>query len=341
VVFSGGEDLDVLPAAASKGRALEYLLEKLAEASGGGAPPAGVLAAGDSGNDVELLAVPSARGCVVANAHVELREWAAAHAGPDVFEASRDGPAGVAEALEHFGLVRALPAGGDAAAALSAGPAGAASRAAAVVGLHEWFEAWFNDTSAAAPFEREPAARADLAPLEAALAEGFELVGPAGAVTGRAQLLAWFRERGRGCRAPAAASPRAGAPAAPPPGVARTSSGLSGLSEGLAAQSSAAAAEGAAPEVLSDGPAGGGAFRLWVDRLSQREVAPGAWLVRYQELQQRFGGGGGGGGVGEGGGAPGGGGGRTARWATAVLRWAPEAAAWTWLSVHETWVAGA
>jgi hypothetical protein len=338
VVFSGGEDLDVLPAAASKGRALEYLLEKLAEANGGGAPPAGVLAAGDSGNDVELLAVPGARGCVVANAHVELREWAAAHAGPDVFEASRDGPAGVAEALEHYGLVRALPAAGDAAAALSAGPAGAASRAAAVVGLHEWFEGWFNDAPAA-PFEREPPACADLAPLEAALAEGFELVGPAGAVTGRAQLLTWFRERGRGCRAPAAASPRAGAPAAPPPGVVRTSSGLSGLSEGLAAQSSAASAEGAAPEVLSDGPTGGGAFRLWVDRLSHREIAPGAWLVRYQELQQRFGGGGGEGGGGGGEGAPGGG--RTARWSTAVLRWAPEAAAWTWLSVHETWAAAA
>ncbi len=41
---------------------------------------------GDSGNDVELFAVPGVRGCMVSNAQTELREWCAAHASPNIFQ---------------------------------------------------------------------------------------------------------------------------------------------------------------------------------------------------------------------------------------------------------------
>lgn len=52
----------------------------------GNAPLDGVLVCGDSGNDVELFAVPGVRGCMVVNAHAELRDWCAAHASPSIFQ---------------------------------------------------------------------------------------------------------------------------------------------------------------------------------------------------------------------------------------------------------------
>ena len=52
----------------------------------GNAPPDGVMVCGDSGNDVELFMVPGVRGCMVANAHAELREWCGAHASPAIFQ---------------------------------------------------------------------------------------------------------------------------------------------------------------------------------------------------------------------------------------------------------------
>ena len=41
---------------------------------------------GDSGNDIELFAVPGVRGCMVANAHPELREYCDAHASDNIFQ---------------------------------------------------------------------------------------------------------------------------------------------------------------------------------------------------------------------------------------------------------------
>lgn len=75
VVYSGGVDVDILPHTASKGKALEFLLSEVPP------PLAGVQVNGDSGNDIELLAVPGVCGCMVANAHPELREWVQQHSG--------------------------------------------------------------------------------------------------------------------------------------------------------------------------------------------------------------------------------------------------------------------
>ena len=52
----------------------------------GGMPTEGVLVNGDSGNDVELFAVPGVKGTMVANAHPELREWCNAHASDNIFQ---------------------------------------------------------------------------------------------------------------------------------------------------------------------------------------------------------------------------------------------------------------
>ena len=133
VIYSGGVDIDVLPAGASKGAGLRFLLSELA--SGVGVPEKGVVAAGDSGNDVELLAAGEdeiekegggkvgktsvhakcppgvlVRGVVVANAHPELRAWAESKRGGGekgssvVFEAKERCARGIVEALRHFGL---------------------------------------------------------------------------------------------------------------------------------------------------------------------------------------------------------------------------------------------
>ena len=62
----------------------------------GGLPKEGVLVNGDSGNDVELFAVPGVRGCMVSNAHPELREWCNAHASANIFQASASYVIGIA-----------------------------------------------------------------------------------------------------------------------------------------------------------------------------------------------------------------------------------------------------
>jgi len=103
VIYSGGADVDVLPAGASKGKGLAFLLGQITDAVG--APRDGVLVCGDSGNDIDLFEVPGVRGVVVANAHEELRAWAAAHRGDaNVFEAGDRCAGGIAAALRHFGL---------------------------------------------------------------------------------------------------------------------------------------------------------------------------------------------------------------------------------------------
>lgn len=53
---------------------------------GGGLPADGVLVCGDSGNDIELFAVPGVRGCMVVNAHPELRKYCEAHASENIFQ---------------------------------------------------------------------------------------------------------------------------------------------------------------------------------------------------------------------------------------------------------------
>lgn len=92
LVYSSDRDLDVLPAAAGKGRALRYVADRL------GVPYIRVLACGDSGNDRDLVA-HGGPAAMVGNALPELASWAPR----DVFRAEGTFANGILEALGHFG----------------------------------------------------------------------------------------------------------------------------------------------------------------------------------------------------------------------------------------------
>ena len=49
-----------------------------------------------------VLAPAGVHGCMVANAHPELREWCEASMHDRIFRATRNGPGGIVEALHHF-----------------------------------------------------------------------------------------------------------------------------------------------------------------------------------------------------------------------------------------------
>lgn len=336
VVFSGGEDLDILPASASKGKALQFLLEQVqssetcfedgegmdGESGGGGVartqghqqmpPPPRVMVCGDSGNDVELFQVPGVHGCVVANAHKELRDWVndeANNKDNKIFEASVDGPGGIVEALQHFEFFNSKNTadGHD---------EDVYRRRKEVVDLHKWFESYF----VAEDHEHEEADLPDgLEAFAASLAPDFELVSPTGIVTNRDDLVKWFREKGRGSRVVASliSSPSSlgGGTAAAALGAVRGGGGTASATGGGGGYTSppgllsAALGSADAPSTPTTASAAvpppgvavfldpstlidcSGRFRIWIDCYSEREVGSGSgvWIARYVEHHQRFG----------------------------------------------------
>jgi sucrose-6F-phosphate phosphohydrolase len=98
VVWSSGRDLDILPAASGKGKAIRFLIEY------NGLDPKQVVVAGDTGNDASMFA-EFERGVVVANAKPELLHLARRSGDGQVYLARQPYAAGVEEGLVHFGLL--------------------------------------------------------------------------------------------------------------------------------------------------------------------------------------------------------------------------------------------
>ncbi|MCF7855005.1 MAG: HAD family hydrolase, partial [Candidatus Pacebacteria bacterium] len=98
VVWSSGKNLDIIPAAAGKGKAIRFLLDYRTLS------PDTIVVAGDSGNDRSMFE-EFARGIIVANAQPELKAYYEEHADGNLFLASRECAAGVAEGLKRFGVL--------------------------------------------------------------------------------------------------------------------------------------------------------------------------------------------------------------------------------------------
>lgn len=111
------------------------------------------------------------------------------------------------------------------------------------------------------PFPRAPAS-------QEGFEDDFEYVHSSGALMSRRQLSDWFTSEGYACCAGGSKAAAGGGEAAPAPGTA-------GLSLG--------AGTGAGSE-----SGGSGRLAMWVDRYSERQLAPGLWLVRWMELYQPF-----------------------------------------------------
>jgi sucrose-6-phosphatase len=98
LVYSGGKDLDILPQAANKGKAMQFVQTQLGIA----APK--TVACGDSGNDIALFTSEENRGIIVGNAQPELLDWHAQTPSPYRYLARSPYAAGILEGLHYFGV---------------------------------------------------------------------------------------------------------------------------------------------------------------------------------------------------------------------------------------------
>ncbi|MFO7848735.1 MAG: HAD-IIB family hydrolase [Spirochaetia bacterium] len=98
VVWSSGRDLDIIPAAAGKGKAIHFLITLLE------LEPEKIIVAGDSGNDRSMFD-EFERGIVVANAKPELLKMREERAVSTYYFAENSYAAGVHEGLKYFRVI--------------------------------------------------------------------------------------------------------------------------------------------------------------------------------------------------------------------------------------------
>jgi sucrose-6F-phosphate phosphohydrolase len=98
LIFSSGQDVDLLPQAGNKGKATAYLQERLQ------VPPENTLVCGDSGNDISLFQQPY-RGVIVSNAQPELLKWHYDYRHTWHYLSSSPYAQGILEALNFFNFL--------------------------------------------------------------------------------------------------------------------------------------------------------------------------------------------------------------------------------------------
>lgn len=99
LIYSTGQDLDILPRNSDKGLAVQFLRQQW------GIAPEQTVVCGDSGNDIALFAVGSSRGIIVGNASSELLQWHNANKVDYHYLAGAACAGGILEGLKHFGFL--------------------------------------------------------------------------------------------------------------------------------------------------------------------------------------------------------------------------------------------
>jgi len=99
IIFSGGKDIDIVPAQGNKGQAMRFLQQHWQIAA------AHTVACGDSGNDIALFTIPETYGIIVGNARDELLHWHQQHPSDKRYQAQAPYAAGILEGLTHFGFM--------------------------------------------------------------------------------------------------------------------------------------------------------------------------------------------------------------------------------------------
>ena len=96
IISSHGQYLDFIPKRASKGNAIKFLCHKW------DIPLSNVIAAGDSGNDIDMFRGP-VRGIIVGNRSVELADYKTTKS---IYVAKSTASAGILEGLKHYKIIK-------------------------------------------------------------------------------------------------------------------------------------------------------------------------------------------------------------------------------------------
>ncbi|MBW4620417.1 MAG: sucrose-phosphate phosphatase [Cyanosarcina radialis HA8281-LM2] len=99
LIYSGGQDLDILPQLGDKGLAVKFL-QQCWEID-----PVQTVVCGDSGNDISLFSVGEERGIIVGNARPELRLWHDINPASSRYLANSNYAQGIIEGLMYFGFL--------------------------------------------------------------------------------------------------------------------------------------------------------------------------------------------------------------------------------------------
>lgn len=99
LIYSTGQDLDILPRHSDKGLAMQFLRQQW------GIEPDQTVVCGDSGNDIALFSVGEERGIIVGNASSELLQWYNANPAGYRHLAKASYAGGILEGLKHFGFL--------------------------------------------------------------------------------------------------------------------------------------------------------------------------------------------------------------------------------------------
>lgn len=98
LIYSGGQDLDLLPQNGDKGLAVQFLRQKW------NVFPEQTVACGDSGNDIALFKGDE-KGIIVGNAKPELHQWYLENQNNSLYLAKAICAGGILEGLQYFGFL--------------------------------------------------------------------------------------------------------------------------------------------------------------------------------------------------------------------------------------------